>query len=205
MMSIGAWALGEACSQGADWCRRFLHLEPFMVSVNLSARQFTDVSLTKQIATILVETGLSPACLTLELTETHMTDDVESTIEQLRSLKSMGVSLTVDNYGTGYSSLANLKPFPVDSLKIDPTFVRELGSEPQDIAIVSAMIGLGHALGLRVVADGVESANQLDLLRQLMCDLAQGHYVSDAVPPEMVSNMLADSSAGRGETKFPCK
>jgi EAL domain-containing protein (putative c-di-GMP-specific phosphodiesterase class I) len=160
------------------------------MSVNLSARQFTDPDLVAKVAAALADAGVEPHTLWLEITESVVMDETNATLEILRSLRQLGAQLMVDDFGTGYSSLVYLKRFPVDALKIDRGFVDGLGVDIEDEAIVRAVIGLAEALGLQVVAEGVETARQLDQLRRLRCGMAQGFLFSPPVPAEVATELL---------------
>jgi diguanylate cyclase (GGDEF)-like protein/PAS domain S-box-containing protein len=192
IMRIGQWVLREACKQARIWQERYPSTPPLTMSVNLSTKEFFHPKL---VAEILAESQINPSILQLEITEGAMTTNgTYSADRTLRKLKHMGVQLAIDDFGLGYSSLSYLKRFPVDYLKIDRTFVGELSREPngisKDAEIVRAMIDLTHALGLRVIAEGVENAEQLTQLRQMKCDLAQGNYFSEPLPSERLSNLL---------------
>jgi EAL domain-containing protein (putative c-di-GMP-specific phosphodiesterase class I) len=145
----------------------------------------------QSVADALQQAGLSPTCLELELTESFVMHDAERINVAMQSLKALGVDIAVDDFGTGYSSLSYLKRFPVDRLKIDKRFVRDIDSDPDDAAIVLAIITLGHALGLKVVAEGVETCAHLDFLRRHDCDELQGYYFSRAVPAADMEGLLA--------------
>jgi diguanylate cyclase (GGDEF)-like protein len=181
-----------ACRQARTWQVAGRRLG---IKVNLSARQFAHPNLGGVVAEILAETGIDPATVYLEITETVLMEDVESTSTALAQLKSLGVSLTVDDFGTGYSSLAYLKRFPVDELKVDRAFVAGLLSDQEDSAIVAAVINLAHTLGLQSVAEGVETAEQLAKLRELGCDIGQGYYFGRPLPAETMASRL-DLAAG---------
>jgi diguanylate cyclase (GGDEF)-like protein/PAS domain S-box-containing protein len=187
IVQVGSWALREACRQMRAWQDAWPEAERLSISVNLSGRQFKEPGLADDVARVLRETGLKPSCLNLEITETIMMDDEEGTSAVLRQLEQLGVTLAIDDFGTGYSSLGTLRHFPVDTLKIDRSFVDGLGAESDDSVIVSGVIGLAHGLGLRVVAEGVETADQLARLHELGCDLGQGYYFSRPLPPDEVS------------------
>ena len=158
------------------------------MTVNFSASQFARQS--ELIPKVLAETGLDPQALAIEITERAVMDDAEFALGKLKRLKDLGVSFGVDDYGTGYSCLRYLKLMPVDFLKIDRSFVAGLGEDPGDGAIVSGTINLAHALGLRVVAEGVEIAAQLSRLKDLDCDLAQGFHLYEPLPADEVSDLL---------------
>jgi diguanylate cyclase (GGDEF)-like protein/PAS domain S-box-containing protein len=202
IMSIGTQVLREACRQARAWQAEQLRLA---IKVNLSARQFVHPNLAEVVAEILAETGIDPALVYLEITETVLMEDVESTSAALSELKSLGVSLTVDDFGTGYSSLAYLKRFPVDEIKIDRNFVAGLLSDQEDQAIVTAIINLAHTLGVVAVAEGVENIEQMRRLRELGCDLGQGYHFGRPLPPETLSLAAAppprDQAAAAGATR----
>ncbi len=179
IIPIGAWVLRQACVQTQAWHQAGLgHLR---VAVNLSPRQFTQKGLVQSVAAILHETGLDARHLELEVTESMVMSDVDSAITILRDLKHLGVQIAVDDFGTGYSSLSYLRRFPIDVLKIDQSFVRDITLEDDDAAIVCAIISLGHGLRLKVIAEGVETAEQLNFLREHGCDQVQGYLFSKPV------------------------
>jgi diguanylate cyclase (GGDEF)-like protein len=194
IVPIGRWVLEVACLQARAWREEYPDRLPIAVAVNLSARQFQQPNLAADIAAILRETGCRPQDLILEITEGVVMHDVHSSIRTLQALKALGVRLAVDDFGTGYSSLSYLKRFPVDTLKIDRSFVGALGQDPEDTAIVAAIIRLGHALELQVTAEGVETADQLRRLRSLECDAAQGYYLA-APSPSAAAVRFAQSAA----------
>jgi diguanylate cyclase (GGDEF)-like protein/PAS domain S-box-containing protein len=176
IIGIGEWVLREACAAAAGWP------EELTLSVNLSPRQLAQPDLVATVRRALAESGVDPARLCLEITESAVMESGAATTAQLRALKSLGVRLAIDDFGTGFSSLAHLRRFPVDVLKIDGMFIAGLGSEPQDASIAAAVISLAHALGLRTVAEGVETEEQLRVLRELGCNLAQGHLFARPLP-----------------------
>ncbi|MVV50128.1 bifunctional diguanylate cyclase/phosphodiesterase [Pseudomonas sp. PB120] len=173
VVDVGDWVLTEACRQLKAW--HLAKVRVPKVSVNISARQFSDGQLGTRIATILRETGLPPACLELELTESILMREVSEAMQILAGLKNLGLSIAVDDFGTGYSSLNYLKQFPIDVLKIDRTFVDGLPSGEQDAQIARAIIAMAHSLNLAVIAEGVETHEQLDFLREHGCDEVQGY------------------------------
>jgi diguanylate cyclase (GGDEF)-like protein/PAS domain S-box-containing protein len=187
---IGRWVLEQACRQGAAWYRARPDAAPITISVNLSAVQVTRRSLPDVVGEVLRSTGLEPACLSLEITETVMVRDADGLGEVLRALKALGVRLVLDDFGTGYSSLSYLTRLPLDVLKIDRSFVDGLGSEPRDTAITEAIIAMSRALSLDAVAEGVETSDHVRELSRLGCGLAQGFYFSRAVPPEHITHAL---------------
>jgi PAS domain S-box-containing protein len=188
IMPIGDWVIREACRQAVAW--QAAGLAPVSMSVNLSAAQFRKPGLVKRIACILDETRLDPRRLDLELTESLLMDDTDSTIHTLKELTAIGLSISIDDFGTGYSSLAYLRRFPISTLKIDQSFVRDITANADAAAIVNATIALAHTLRLRVVAEGVEEEGQLDLLRKRGCDQAQGFLFSRPSPPETMARWL---------------
>ena len=190
IVPIGAWVIRTACLQAKAW--QDAGLGPVRVAVNLSARQFTQPDLVQSIAAILEATGLAANYLDIELTESQVMTDVESAIAILRALKGLGVHLSIDDFGTGYSSLAYLKHFPIDTLKIDQSFVRDLTADVGDAAIAKAIISMAHSLGVRVIAEGVENAAQCAFLQQHMCDELQGFFFSEPVAPEEMQILLRE-------------
>ncbi|RMN95382.1 Sensory box/GGDEF domain/EAL domain protein [Pseudomonas coronafaciens pv. coronafaciens] len=181
VVEVGDWVLAEACRQLKHWHQARVRVPK--VSVNISARQFSDGQLGKRIAGILEQTGLSPACLELELTESILMREVEEAMHILDGLKNLGLSIAVDDFGTGYSSLNYLKQFPIDVLQIDRTFVDGLPSGEQDAQIARAIIAMAHSLNLSVIAEGVETHEQLEFLRQHGCDEVQGYLFGRPMPP----------------------
>ncbi len=174
IVAIGEWVLLTACEQQVTWAG--LGYENISMAVNLSARQFRQKNLVDLIVQSITVSGINPNKLELELTESLMMEDVEAGIKTLESIHALGVSLAIDDFGTGYSSMAYLKRFPIDKLKIDRMFIKDLPSDNDDTAIVEATIALAHALHLRVVAEGVETIDQLKLLKSLKCEEVQGYY-----------------------------
>ncbi len=182
IVPIGAWVIRTACAQNKAW--QNAGMDKLRIAVNLSARQFSQHDLVQSIAAVLEETGMPPSLLEIELTESLVMTDVERATEILRDLKAIGVQLSIDDFGTGYSSLSYLKRFPIDVLKIDQSFVRDITVDPDDAAIVMSIISLAHSLRLHVIAEGVETEAQLAYLRRHDCDLMQGHYFSRPVSHE---------------------
>jgi diguanylate cyclase (GGDEF)-like protein len=196
ILPLSRWVLFESCRQASEWHRRYPDRPPLTVSVNLSVRQFQHPALVDEVAEALRETGLPPGCLSLEITESMMMEAAEATNAILRDLKAIGVRLAIDDFGTGYSSLGYLKRFPVDTLKIDRTFVAGLGRDPEDSAIVHAVIRLAHTLGLAVTAEGVETAAQRDELRATGCELGQGYYFAKPLPADAVEALFTVAPEG---------
>ncbi len=182
IVTIGAWVLREACARAKAWLDQGL---PFgRIAVNLSVRQFSERNLVEVVAKVLEETGLPPTRLELEITESALMSDVEEAVAKLDALRALGVALAVDDFGTGYSSLAYLKRLPLDKLKIDQSFIRGMGPGSNDEAIVTATIAMAQSLGLKTHAEGVETEQQLGILRELGCNAYQGYIVSRPVPAE---------------------
>jgi len=190
IVPLGEWVLGEACRQARAWMDQ--GLKPGVVSVNLSARQFRQEGLVRTVSRILEETRLDPSLLEFELTESMVMHNVEAAITTLQGLKSLGVALSVDDFGTGYSSLSYLRQLPVDTLKIDRSFVRDIGAgeNPDDGVIAQAIISLGHSLRLKVIAEGVETDAQLRFLKRHGCDELQGFLYGEAVAPAEYAKLL---------------
>ena len=189
IVPIGQWVLQEACRQNSVW--RQAGLPPLSISVNISPIQFRHTGLANSVSSALELSGLPASSLELELTETFVMHDAERINLCMQNLKILGVDIAVDDFGTGYSSLSYLKRFPVDRLKVDKSFVRDIGTDPEDAAIVRAIITLGHALGLKVVAEGVETPEQMEYLRQHGCDELQGYFFSRPVTADELGALLA--------------
>lgn len=193
IVPIGEWVLRTACEQAARWQSQ--GFDPVRVSVNLSAAQFREPGLEGVVGSVLEETGLAPSMLELEVTESMLMTDAERTVEILQRLKAMGIHLSIDDFGTGYSSLSYLKRFPIDALKIDRSFVREVTTNPDDAAIATSIILMGHSLRLSVVAEGVEEERQLSFLQVLQCNEAQGFLFSPPVPAAQAEAFLSKAEA----------
>jgi diguanylate cyclase (GGDEF)-like protein/PAS domain S-box-containing protein len=182
IVPIGAWVLEEACRQVKLWEDERSAARGLMLSVNVSARQFQSPDLVETVADVLRRTGYDPTHLKLELTESMMMQDVERTIQRLHELKALSIQLSIDDFGTGYSSLAYLRRFPISVLKVDKSFIHRLGMDPQDDAIARSIVTLASDLGMQVVAEGIETVEQLTFLRALTCDFGQGYYFSRPLP-----------------------
>jgi diguanylate cyclase (GGDEF)-like protein/PAS domain S-box-containing protein len=193
IVPIGEWVLRTACRQCRAW--QDAGLPKVTVAVNISARQFREKNLFQLVAAILAETGLAPGQLELEVTESVIMHDAQQVIASLQAFRDMGVRLSVDDFGTGYSSLSYLKRFPVDRLKIDQSFVRDLSTDADDVAIAQAIITLGHTLNLRVIAEGVETPEQLAFLRRNQCDEMQGYLFGKPMPAEEFGKLLQSGRA----------
>jgi diguanylate cyclase (GGDEF)-like protein/PAS domain S-box-containing protein len=185
---IGDWTLRAACRQNKAW--QVSGLPPIVVSVNVSARQFQEKDWVERVAAALEESGLEARYLELELTESMIMQDVQQAVETMHRLEKLGVHLAIDDFGTGYSSLASLKRFPVGRLKIDRSFVQDLPADEDDAAIARAVISLAHSLQLRVIAEGVETRDQIDFLREAGCDEIQGYYLSKPIDARALQAIL---------------
>lgn len=190
ILPVGAWVIQTACKEVASWER--LGLPPLSLAVNLSARQFRHQHLIDLIRDTLLEQGLAPHRLELELTESQLMEDNDVSRALLSSLKSLGVKVAIDDFGTGHSSLSYLKRFSIDTLKIDRSFVREITTSEEDLAIATAVVALGHSLNLKVVAEGVETLQQADCLRALGCTEIQGYLLSRPQPADKLVEWLQD-------------
>ena len=177
---IGEWVLRTACAQNKAW--EDAGLSGYRVAVNISGHQIRQQDFVEAVTRVLRQTGLRPQSLGLELTESVLMHGGEENIAKLRMLEVMGIHISIDDFGTGYSSLGYLKLFPIDVLKIDRTFVRDVTTNPDDAAIASAIVTLAHSLGIQVVAEGVETKEQLAFLRSRRCDGIQGYYFSKPLP-----------------------
>jgi len=188
ILPIGRWVLLEACKQARAWSDSGLGIVP--VAVNVSAAEFGDKDFISGVRAVLIATGVEPQNLELELTESVLMQDAESTVRTLGALKAMGVTLAIDDFGTGYSSFTYLRRFPVDALKLDQSFVQAITEDPGDATIVSAMINIGKSLNQRVIAEGVETRGQLKFLRSHGCGEGQGYYFSHPVVAEQAGKLL---------------
>ena len=185
---IGEWVLNEACRQAKAWQDR--GLPPIRMSVNVSARQFKERQLTAIVARALSASGLDAKFLELELTESLIMQDVDQAVSIMEELERLGVQLSIDDFGTGYSSLSALKTFPVARLKIDKSFIKGLPGDKDDRAVATAVISLGQKLNLKVIAEGVETAEQVAFLRENNCDEIQGYHLSRPMPPGEVEKFI---------------
>ncbi len=188
IVPIGRWVLKEACAQNMAWQRR--GLRPVSMAVNLSPRQFADQHLLVDVDEALAASGMSPALLQLEVTESMVMRNVARAVKVLNAIESRGIRLAIDDFGTGYSSMSLMKQFPIDTIKIDRSFVRDLPKDPEDQAIAQAIISMGKALGMTVIAEGVETTEQEAFLRNHACDEMQGFLFSKPVPPEQLARLL---------------
>lgn len=195
IIEIGEWVLHQACMQAKSW--HDVGLYPMTISVNVSAVQLGQTQLLNQVADVLSKTGLDPACLELEITESVLMQDAEASIKMLGMLKDMGIKISVDDFGTGYSSLSYLKQLPIDVLKIDKSFTRDIGRDADNSLIVTAIVALAKSLNLSVLAEGVESIEQLGYLRKEKCDRAQGYYYSRPVDPDALLLLITPKRAAK--------
>jgi EAL domain-containing protein (putative c-di-GMP-specific phosphodiesterase class I) len=204
IVPLGSWVLKEACREVAGWQQSRPGTDPLSLSVNVSARQLADADLSKTVHSALEDSGLRPATLSLEITESAVMRDPEASAKVLRELKLLGVGVCVDDFGTGYSSMASLKKLPVDVLKIDRTFVSGVDGGPEDRAIVAAVVHLAEALELDIVAEGVERPTQAIELRRLGCGYAQGFDWSRPLPtPSRPTRRRAVCQSGATECWWP--
>ena len=194
IIPISEWVLKTACAQNKMW-QNILGLPSVGVAVNLSAKQFQQPDLVETVRRVLTETKLSPQYLELEITESAAMQNVDFSTEVLTELYNMGVSISIDDFGTGYCSFNYLKQFPIHCLKIDRSFVRDLTNDTNDAAIITAMIALAHGLNFSVVAEGVETKEQQNLLRILECELMQGNLFSPAVCAQEATELLLQSKS----------
>ena len=200
IIALGEWIMRTACAQNKAW--QDAGLTPMRLSVNFSARQFQQPTFITDVAQILKDTNLDPRWLELELTESSIMKDPEQAIEKLHELKLMGIKVAVDDFGTGYSSLNYLKRFPIDTLKIDKSFVSDVCKDPHDTAIVRAIINLGHALDVTVIAEGVETKEQLQYLSALECDVVQGFLFSKALSAKAFEELLVEQRRVAEQPKY---
>jgi EAL domain-containing protein (putative c-di-GMP-specific phosphodiesterase class I) len=198
IVALGEWVLTEACREAVSWTR------PYKIAVNLSASQFKQPNLVRMIHQVLLRTGLPPARLELELTETAVLLDKARSLHFIRQIKDLGVSIALDDFGTGYSSLSTLNTFPFDKIKLDRSFIEKVGQNVQSLAIVRAVMALGKSLGVPVLAEGIETEEQLALLRAEACDEAQGFLLGRPMPASQLNcsvtpTVAIDMSRARAE------
>jgi EAL domain-containing protein (putative c-di-GMP-specific phosphodiesterase class I) len=188
IVEIGKWVLDTACAQLHAWNRA--GLPQLRMSINVSAQQFGEPRLIEDVKHALARNGLSAESLKVEITETLLMQDVTSSISVMRELVGLGIQISIDDFGTGYSSLSYLKRFPIAALKADQSFVRALSDQVEDAVIVRAIVAMGHSLNLNVIAEGVETAEQLKFLREIGCDEVQGYYYSRPLPADKLAAFL---------------
>ncbi|MCC6346743.1 MAG: EAL domain-containing protein, partial [Nitrospirales bacterium] len=196
ILSIGEWVLKEACAQGKMWQEK--GFPPLRITVNFSARQFQQPDFVEEVFRTLQETGLDPRFLDLEITESVAMRNIDYTLHTLQRLKERGVHFAIDDFGTGYSSFRHLKKLPVNKIKIDRSLIKGLVSDPDDKAVVNAVIAMAHNMKKRVLAEGVETEGQLRYLRTRHCDEIQGYLVSRPLPADNFENLLRTYAASSG-------
>jgi len=201
---IGQWVLHEACRQLAEWQTRFEPDPPFTISVNLSARQFKQVDLAQQVAETLAATGLSAQRLKLEITESAIMEEAQAAIATLSQLRALGVQVQIDDFGTGYSSLSYLHRFPVDTLKIDRSFIWRMGVDGDNAEIVRTIITLAHDLGMSVIAEGLETTEQLERVTRLGCEQGQGYLISRPLDVEQATQFICDQGVDAANARTQC-
>jgi EAL domain-containing protein (putative c-di-GMP-specific phosphodiesterase class I) len=194
IVPIGKWVLKTACLQNVAWQHQ--GLPSLIIAINLTARQFRDEHLLSDLTSILQATGMEPRLLELEIAESLLTDNVESTLRILTGVKALGIRIAIDDFGTGYSSLATLQRFPIDTIKIDRSFIRNITSTTGDTALADAVIAMGKSLSLTVVAQGVENKDQAEFLRTHACDELQGFYFKKPLPPDEFAKLLQAQAQG---------
>jgi diguanylate cyclase (GGDEF)-like protein/PAS domain S-box-containing protein len=194
IIQLGEWALEEACRQMHEWQEKYPQASPFFMSVNLSAKQFNHTLLMAQVDNVLRKTGLNPRQLKLEITEGAVMENIDTATDMLRHLRDLGVQLAIDDFGTGYSSLSYLHRFPIDTLKIDRSFVTRMASNAENVEIVRTIIMLAQVLGMDVVAEGVETKDQLKVLRDLKCEYGQGYYFSRPSSPADAERIIVETN-----------
>jgi diguanylate cyclase (GGDEF)-like protein len=192
ILTIGQRVLESACRQARDWQTTYPAAPPLFVSVNLSVKQFNQPGLVENIASLLQEFQLPPRCLKLEITESVFSDNLDAAVGLLTQLRELGVQLSIDDFGTGYSSLSYLQRFPIDTLKIDRSFVTQMMENEENLAIVRTIVALAQNLGMDVVAEGVETEDQLRLLRKLECENGQGYLFSTPLGSQQLDQFIAN-------------
>ncbi|HYP01144.1 MAG TPA: EAL domain-containing protein, partial [Pyrinomonadaceae bacterium] len=193
IVEIGEWVLRDACRQMERWQKIFPSDPPLFVSVNLSSKQFIQSDLIQRVTQIIEETKINPEGLKLEITESAVMDDVDTATEMLKKLRALGVKLSIDDFGTGYSSLSYLHRFPIDTLKVDRSFVVNMSEDSENVEIVRTIVSLAQNLGMNVIAEGVETKEQLAALRKLGCENGQGYLFSKPVDAKSAENLICDT------------
>jgi EAL domain-containing protein (putative c-di-GMP-specific phosphodiesterase class I) len=201
IVPISVWVLKTACLEAASWRQRYFADSPLYVAINISAKHFSHVGFIGHVKDALQESGVDPQYITIELTETLAMNDVAATEQTMSQLRSLGVKLSIDDFGTGYSSLSYLRRFPVDTLKIDQSFVKTMDAE--NCAIVTTIVGLAHNLELKVVAEGVETTDQHQLLALAGCGSAQGYLFAEPMPAEDIGIFIESNRRATAQTKLP--
>lgn len=192
IVPIGAWVLREACRQLQDWKDKNNIGEDVWMSVNVASKQFISSQFTSMVKKSLAETGLSPECLKLEITETAMVENIEYAIKVMDELKTLGIKMSIDDFGTGYSSLSYLHQLPISSLKIDRSFVMRI--DEGNTEIVETIVRLAQSLNLEIIAEGVETNEQINFLKQMACNFGQGYFYAKPLSPEKIVEIFSDSS-----------
>ena len=192
IVMIGSWVLKEACRQMSEWHRSFAFDPPLTISVNVSPRHLNQGGLVEDVERVLSETGLDPKCLKLEVTESSIMQDAETALITLRRLKLMGVGLEIDDFGTGYSSLSYLQRLPFDTVKVDRSFVKELGVSAESSEIVRTIVELARSLEMDVVAEGVETEDQFQKLAALGCGYVQGYYFARPASARVTQTLMQE-------------
>jgi EAL domain-containing protein (putative c-di-GMP-specific phosphodiesterase class I) len=195
IVPLGAWVLDEACRQAAHWRKQFPDQPERYVSVNVTGAQLQRAQFIDEVTHALTSSGLPANCLMLEVTESSLLEDSTTNAQRLQALRDLGVRLAIDDFGTGYSGLAYLKRFPIDTVKIDQSFVRDLTVDPDDAAIVTAIVAMAKSLGIDVVAEGVETEQQLNYLRELGCNRAQGFFLARPMSAKDITRLLGKPPA----------
>ncbi len=191
IIPLGRWVLQEACQQARKWQLNYKLADTFRVSVNISARHFANDGLVEDVANALKTAGLDPGRLVLEITESVLVQDADSVIARMLELKLLGVAFAIDDFGTGYSSLSYLKRFPIDILKVDKSFVDDVGDSPEGAVLAEAIVQLGNTLHLQTVGEGIEQAQQVTGLRTLGCQFGQGFYFARPLRVEQIDELLS--------------
>jgi len=195
VVEVGEWAIRTACEQHLAW--RKAGLPPVRVAVNLSARQLRELDFVDMFRNIMQETGIGPDGLEVEITESMIMSDAENSVIAIKALHDAGIHVAMDDFGTGYSSLSYLKRFPIDTIKIDRSFVNDIATNPDDAEIIRTIISMGRTLNRKIVAEGVESEDQLKLLKEYRCDQIQGYYLSRPLPAHELQMFMMDRQAGQ--------
>jgi EAL domain-containing protein (putative c-di-GMP-specific phosphodiesterase class I) len=196
ILPLGRWVMREAARQAFEWHQRFPARQHWTMSINVSVKQLQQPAFADEVRDVLVETGVDPARIILEITESIMVENAPVMLERLRALKQLGVRLAIDDFGTGYSSLSYLREFPLDLLKIDKSFIDDVGAMSGERELTRAIIELGKTLDLELVAEGIERGDQVSRLTSLECDLGQGFYFARPLDAAAVDQLLSELTAG---------
>jgi len=190
IIPIDGWVISQACQQANHWGNKFSSNFSLKVSINLSAKDFRKPNLIEDIDILLAKTGVEGQLITIEITESMLIEDLENTIDVLNQLKLRNIQISIDDFGTGYSSLSYLHRLPIDNLKIDRSFVNQMQSDKRDYQIINTITALSSQLGLITIAEGIETPQQLLLLKQLNCQLGQGYLFSEPLPADEIENKM---------------